>query len=548
MNDESQHFSDDEDDESPKTPKGDKSDDDSFSSPFDFFQSFPGGSIPDHIVDQLRAFGIDDVNAQSFQDFQKQAPGFLQSIMESFNSFVRAPKGPVNWDMALDVALHHREFSQFSQQIRQQYEDDVNDPDNPLTELLPSTTDKKPQSEQPISDDDKHRIEQALSVADLWLNDACDLAPQSVVYETWDREKWIRQTIPAWKEICEPVAKNATRAISDALGEQLDRMGLSDAQASATIPELGQLFGPMDPQELVKKMSGGIFAMQIGQALGMLSQDTFGSTDIGMPLVHTTTMALLPSNIRSFAAGLDVPVDEVIQFLAVREAAYSRLYGRVPWLRSYLVKAIYDYASQISIDSDAIDQAMTTMEDNLRDAQMDPTVMEQGLAIDIFSTQHSPEQKSSLLKLQTTLAVIEGWVEEVTTDATVGKLPHALQLREMLRRRRFSGTPAEQLLKTLVGLEMRPKRVRDAVILWHTLTEQEGREKRDKLWSHPDVMPTAEELESPENFLTNREKQRQADEDVDRELQTLLDGTLGWAEGLTPDQDSEGDSKTSSED
>ena len=66
---------------------------------------------------------------------------------------------------------------------------------------------------------------------------------------------------------------------------------------------------------------------------------------------------------------------------------------------------------------------------------------------------------------------------------------------------------------------------------------------RDALWNHPDFAPTAQELQDPEAFLASRAKKAEADADIDAALEQMLEGTLGWAEGLQPGQDSEGDAK-----
>jgi hypothetical protein len=74
-------------------------------------------------------------------------------------------------------------------------------------------------------------------------------------------------------------------------------------------------------------------------------------------------------------------------------------------------------------------------------------------------------------------------------------------LRETLRRRRASGGPAEQTFATVVGLELRPRRLRAASELWRLLTEQRGVEGRDALWAHPDLIPTADDLDDPAAFV-----------------------------------------------
>src|SRR5690606_37390638 len=100
-------------------------------------------------------------------------------------------------------------------------------------------------------------------------------------------------------------------------------------------------------------------------------------------------------------------------------------------------------------------------------------------------------------RLETLLALVEGWVDLVVADAIGDRLPGADALRETLRRRRASGGPAEQTFASLVGLELRPRRLRAASDRWKLVGDQRGGEMRDGLWSHPDSMPTADDLDDP---------------------------------------------------
>ena len=71
----------------------------------------------------------------------------------------------------------------------------------------------------------------------------------------------------------------------------------------------------------------------------------------------------------------------------------------------------------------------------------------------------------------------------------------------MSRRRRATGGPAEQTFGTLVGLELRPRKMREAAALWERLTEAGGMDARDAVWAHPDLMPTAADLDEPAGFI-----------------------------------------------
>ena len=142
--------------------------------------------------------------------------------------------------------------------------------------------------------------------------------------------------------------------------------------------------------------------------------------------------------------------------------------------------------------------------------------------------------------LQTLLALIEGWVDEVSTRACMPNLEHVMQLRELMRRRRATTSPIETVLKPLIGMELRPKYSRQAANLWALLLTQRGMKERDQLWSHPDMIPTLEDLTDPESFVNESDKEPEKDQ-VDQDLDSLLSGTLGWAKGLTPQVDSQGD-------
>ena len=118
----------------------------------------------------------------------------------------------------------------------------------------------------------------------------------------------------------------------------------------------------------------------------------------------------------------------------------------------------------------------------------------------MLEPQTTPEQKAALTRLETLLALVEGWVDVVVGDAVGERLPGADALRETLRRRRASGGPAEQTFATLVGLELRPRRLRAAAALWQLVGDQHGIEARDSVWAHPDLVPTAADLDDPLEF------------------------------------------------
>jgi putative hydrolase len=269
--------------------------------------------------------------------------------------------------------------------------------------------------------------------------------------------------------------------------------------------------------KMLSGMASGLFGVQLGQALGLLSREVFGYTDTGLPLAAPGAVGLLPRAVEGFAEGIGFPTDEVRLFLASRESAHARLFTHVPWLADRLLGAVEAYASGIKIDLERLEEAMRAVDPPTPDA------VRAALSSGVFAPALTEPQKAALERLETALALVEGWVAVVTQHSLERNLPDVALLSEMMRRRRAEGGPAEHTMATLVGLELRPRRARQAATLWETVTEQSGPLERERLWSHPDLLPTSEDLDQPESFLERRAVRAEADAEIDAEIAAFFD-------------------------
>ncbi|WP_433658426.1 zinc-dependent metalloprotease [Nocardia sp. CA-128927] len=331
----------------------------------------------------------------------------------------------------------------------------------------------------PVSASTASAVADAAHLAELWLDGATDLPAGATKTVAWTANDWIEETLSTWQRLCDPVAQQISGMWTASLPEEAREF------AAPMVGMLGQ-------------MGGLAFGSQLGQALGQLAKEVLTSTDIGLPLGPSGTAALLPAAIAEFSAGLEQPESEIMVFLAAREAAHQRLFGHVPWLRQQVLAAVEDYARGIRMDFSALEEAAQGIDPS---ALTDPSKLEEILSQGTFEPQTTPEQKQALERLETLLALIEGWVEVVVTDAVGDRLPGAGALAETLRRRRATGGPAEQTFATLVGLELRPRKLREAAALWRRLTSDAGVQKRDGVWAHPDLLPDSNDLDSPAGFI-----------------------------------------------
>jgi len=344
---------------------------------------------------------------------------------------------------------------------------------------------------------DRAKVVEALRLADLWLEEATELPSGIRTATAWSRSEWVEATLPVWSKLCDPIAGRAVTAMSGLLGD--DPASLAGGLPPEMQAFVGSMGGLGGLTEMMRRIGGMMVGGQAGAAVGALAQEVVSSTDIGIPLGPAGTAALLPAGVAAFGAGLSVEPDEVRLFLALREAAHQRLFEHVPWLRARLLGAVEDYARGITVDASALRDAMP---------QIDPTNPEalnevlSGTAL--FQPEDTPEQKAALARLETMLALVEGWVATVVAAAAADRLPQAAALAEAIRRRRATGGPAERTFATLVGLELRPRRLREAAAIWEGLTAERGITGRDGIWAHPDLLPTADDFDDPGGFVHGR--------------------------------------------
>lgn len=331
----------------------------------------------------------------------------------------------------------------------------------------------------PIPASTTKAIADAVHLAETWLDGATALPAGTSKAMGWTPTDWVDNTLQTWKRLCDPMAEQ-----------------IATVWASSLPDEAKSMAGPL--LAMMSQMGGMAFGSQLGQALGRLSREVLTSTDIGLPLGPKGIAAILPDALESFAAGLEQPRSEILTFLAAREAAHHRLFSHVPWLSSQLLGAVEAYARGMKID-------MSGIEELARDfnpaSLSDPAAIESLLGQGVFEPKATPEQQQALERLETLLALIDGWVQVVVTAALGDRIPGTDALSETLRRRRASGGPAEQTFATLVGLELRPRKLREAAALWERLTEAAGADARDAVWQHPDLLPGAEDLDEPAGFI-----------------------------------------------
>ena len=396
----------------------------------------------------------------------------LGSALQQLGTFLQqggSESGPIRWDLVSNVAK-----SALTQQ-----------PNPVVTEV------------------DRTWVTESMRLADVWLDEATTFPATGAAARAWSRQDWLDKTMDSWRPITEPVAPHMQQATSQLPGTDLanteDVAAMLPEQMREMFPD-GQLpeqfaamLGPM--MGMVQQLGAIAFSMQLGQALGKLATEVLSSGDIGIPLSSDNAPAFVTPNVDAFGVDLSVPLDELRLYLALREGAHQRLFAHVPWLRPRLIGAIEEYARGLRVDGARLQESFGDID------LSNPEALQSIMASGLLEPADTPEQRAALARLETLLALVEGWVDDVVDTAIADRLASSQALRETMRRRRATGGPAERAFGTLVGMQLRPTSLREAATIFQALRSMKGMDARDALWAHPDMLPDADDLAEPMDFI-----------------------------------------------
>lgn len=414
-------------------------------------------------------------------------PAMMQQIMRQLQGvFANAGESGVSWDMAKRQALH----------IANQ-------------EGLGVTAGQRTD------------LDQAFALATLWLSEATSISDLSAPPTTITRGAWVEATLPVWQELAEPVATSIADALTTALSEQ------SPEEMQQLVQGAGRL---------MRTIGGSLFATQLGQVIGSLSKEVVSGGDVGIPLMPDGQAAILPQNFADFGRDLEVPEDQLALYIATRELAHARLFRHARWLRLHVISQVTDFARGVHVDTDMLEDMASRFDPS------QPEELRAALESGALLPPRSEAQNAALARLENLLATIEGWVD-VVTEAATSRLPSAPRIAEAVRRRRAVGGPAERALASLVGLEIRPRRMREAAAMWRAVTDAVGPAARDALWDYPDLMPAPSDIDDPAALVGRLEARARgevpAPDELDDALARLLAGEFPEAGAEGAEQESE---------
>lgn len=436
--------------------------------PFEFLFGGPGGSGGS---DQSNPFG-GSFGGGNLGDLLNQFGSMFSGFGADLNS--QGADDAVNYSMVERTARQHIRSKQQAGQGGQH-------PFGGLFFGFGAGPQRGSESSAP-SQSDSQAVAESVRLAELWLDGVTTLPAGATGSVAFGPEQWLEETLETWKRIFTPLAEKLGEA---AMGEIPEEMR----------DQMGPLAGVM------RQVNAMNFSMQLGHTLGELATGVSHSTQWGMPLAGGNVAAVATAQLESMAEKLGTDKREALIYLATREAAHHRLFKHVPWLAERLILDVEEFARGLALDTSAMEEAMRefnpeSMNDPAKMQEMMAQMQGQDLSPKVVSANaHARE------RLETSLSLVEGWVDYVVGQALADRMPNASILTAAWSSYRNTESPEMEALSKTVGISLLAPRANDAAGLWHKLDEAVGAEKRDGIWDHPDLLPTAKDLDNPAGFI-----------------------------------------------
>lgn len=357
----------------------------------------------------------------------------------------------------------------------------------------------------------KSQLDSTYTLANSWLDETTAFKSGSKLPKVISAPEWVTLTIDTWAEITTPISESLVTAATDTISSDIP-------------PELQEIMSGSGPKNVFKRLNEAMFTEQLGQIVGKLATEVFSGGDFGVPVISDEAHSggtFIAENALGFIDDLKDQKQDALIFLVIRELASSRLFKNAPWLQHHLVSAMVDFARGVEIDTSHFHDLAENFD------PQNPEEISRAISSGALIPPKTELQEQAHARISLLLALIEGWIMTVTAEAAK-HLPHAHAIAEMIARRRATGGPAEHAFAAFIGLELRPKKYREAAAIWKKLADHGDIAKRDALWQHPDLLPTEEELARPgllfERLGMAGQNPEDVGDDLDRDLEKLLDG------------------------
>jgi putative hydrolase len=398
-------------------------------------------------------------------------------LFREFARLMATGDGPVNWELARQVAV--------------------------ATAAGADELGMVPQLPRPAATPDPGETrawDDRLRLAELWVDPVTSLPAPGVALgaRPVSRPDWAEAVLPGFAPLVEPGARRVTEALGAGAGAGMGQPGVGD---------------------MIGRVGGLVAGLQVGTLVGQLARSVLGQYELAMPAADPAKVLLVPENVLAFEQAAGLPGDQLRLWLACHQVAGQRLLAGVAWLPDQLRRVVDEVALQTEPDASGLMDRLQSM-DIARPEALQELLEggEQGLL-----GPPTAALQAATGRLEVLLALTAGYMLVTCGRALEGRLPGLSAIEAAIGRRGTDPQSPAHLFAMLLRADpdragaARGERFCREVL---AATDIEG---LDRLWSHPDFLPTTEELDVPGRWLERVGLVGGDEVDLDEGLRALLE-------------------------
>jgi coenzyme F420 biosynthesis associated uncharacterized protein len=322
-----------------------------------------------------------------------------------------------------------------------------------------------------------------------------------------DRPGWIRANVGGFQVVLEPLAdKLAERGGPvSAAGEVFGSVGsrVTGMQAGLILAYLSSRV--LGQYELFLPPGEGGPAAEGSAATGSAANGSNGSNGhkrgAGNAGTGTSTgsgvgrLTLVAPNIVMVERELGVDPHDFRRWVCLHEETHRVQFTSVPWLRGYVQGMMTEFLLASDLDAAAI-------VDRLRSAATAVAgAVRGGEGESLMEAMQTPAQRELLDKLTSVMTLVEGHGDYVMDAVGPRVVPSVADIREKFSHRRGSAGRLEQIVRRILGIDLKMKQYEQGSKFVSTVVDEAGMAGFNKVWTSPTTLPTRAEIVNPRAWL-----------------------------------------------
>jgi coenzyme F420 biosynthesis associated uncharacterized protein len=266
--------------------------------------------------------------------------------------------------------------------------------------------------------------------------------------------------------------------------------------AAANLDGLTHILDPVAERLEDRLAFAGPLAAEAGLVLGYISQRVLGQYEVSLLGADAPPRLLFVGpNLAKAVTSMDVDPEAFGRWVCAHELTHVFQFQGVPWLRDHMRGLLRQYLATVDVRIRRGDAGGLPSLPDL--GRLVETFREGGLAALV----QTREQRGLLGRVQSVMAVIEGYSEHVMDVVAERAIPAHEPLRAAMDARRRNRSAPERVIERLLGFEAKLRQYEQGKRFSDAVVAEAGIEALNRVWRAPEALPSAEELERPAAWI-----------------------------------------------